>query len=92
VLRDDSDGQYLYGFTSRAAYYFTDWLQGGVGAEVDVLQRDLEDDDDTTSQRYWADVTTHITKKINVQAKVERVESDLWDYYNRGRIRLNIAF
>ncbi len=92
VLRDDSDGQDLYGFKARAAYYFTDWLQGGVGAEVDVLQRDLEDDDDTTSQRYWADVTTHITRKINVQAKVERVESDLWDHYNRGRIRLNIAF
>jgi hypothetical protein len=33
-----------------------------------------------------------ITKAINVQAKVERIESDLWDYYNRGRIRLNVLF
>lgn len=92
VLRDDTDGQDLYGFKARAAYAFTDRLQAGVGANVDVLERDLEDDDDTTSQRYWADVTTRLTKKINVQAKVERVESDLWDYYTRGRVRLNIAF
>ena len=58
-----------------------------------MLQRRLEDDsDDTTSARYWADVTGYITKKINVQAKIERVDSDLWDYYNRGRVRLNISF
>lgn len=93
VWRDDKDGQDLKGFKVRGAYLFNQYVQAGVGAEVDVLQRRLEDDsDDTTSARYWADVTGYITKKINVQAKIERVDSDLWDYYNRGRVRLNILF
>jgi len=53
---------------------------------------DDSDTDDTTSKRYWADMTVYFNKQINLQAKVERIESDLWDYYNRGRVRLNILF
>ena len=93
VFRDDEDGQDLKGFKARAAYLFNSYVQAGVGLEVDVLDRRIDDEDDeTTSSRYWADVTGYITKKVNVQAKFERVESDLWDYYNRGRVRLNILF
>ncbi len=51
-----------------------------------------EDDDETTNSRIWVDGTVTINRKINVQAKVERVESDLWDEYYRGRVRLNIRF
>ena len=62
VWRDDKDGQDLKGFKVRGAYLFNQYIQAGVGAEVDVLQRRLEDDsDDTTSARYWADVTGYIS-------------------------------
>lgn len=98
VYRDDSDGQDLRGFKARAAYLFNQYLLAGVGVEVDVLDRqinyfDLDStSDETTSKRFWADATVYITKAINVQAKVERIESDLWDYYHRGRVRLNVLF
>jgi hypothetical protein len=93
VWRDDSDGQDLRGFKARGAYLFNKYLQAGVGVEVDVLERRLEtESDDTTSSRYWLDTVAYLTKKINVMAKVERVESALWDDYYRGRVRLNILF
>jgi hypothetical protein len=92
VWRDDEDGQDLRGFKARAAYLFHRTLEGGVGLHVDVFERDLDDQDDTTAKRYWADVTAYLSRKVNVQAKVERVESDLWDHYNRGRVRLNVLF
>ncbi|PLX95420.1 MAG: hypothetical protein C0621_03635 [Desulfuromonas sp.] len=93
VFREDRDGQDLKGLKVHGAYLFTPQIQAGVGAEVNVLQRRLEDDsDETTSCRYWADVTGYITEALNVQAKIERVNSDLWDVYNRGRVRLNFLF
>ncbi|MHB8764100.1 MAG: hypothetical protein ACYDA8_07155 [Deferrisomatales bacterium] len=92
TFRDDQDGQDLRGFKVRGAYLFAGKFELGAGLHLDVLERDLEGDDDTTSKRYWADLTAYLTKQINVQAKLERVESDLWDHYNRGRLRLNILF
>jgi len=98
TVRRDDDGQNLHGFKAYGAYRFLSQLQAGVGVNVDVLEREIEffetdsDADETTSKRFWADVLWNITDKINLEAKVERVESDLWDYYNRGRIRLNILF
>jgi len=93
VYRDDEDGQDLKGFKVYGSYLITPMFQAGLGLHLDVLERRLDsDDDETTSKRYWADLTAYITKKVNVEAKVERVESDLYDYYNRGRVRLNILF
>lgn len=93
VYRDDDDGQDLRGFKARAAYLFHRSFEAGAGVHVDVLERDLYDEQDTTTaKRYWVDLTAYLTKSINLQAKVERVESDLWDHYNRGRIRLNVLF
>jgi hypothetical protein len=57
-----------------------------------VIERRLEDDDETTSSRVWVDGTAYVNRTVNVQAKVERIESDLWDEYYRGRVRLNILF
>ena len=88
----------MRGFKVYASYLFNRMLQAGAGANVDVLERqidfmdDISDDDETTAKRFWADATVFFNKKINLQGKVERVESDLWDYYNRGRVRLNILF
>ncbi len=93
TYRDDEEGQDLQGLKVRAAYLFGQSIEAGVGAHIDVLERRLDDDDDeTTSSRIWADGTLFLSKTINVQGKVERVESDLWDEYYRGRVRLNIYF
>jgi hypothetical protein len=93
TYRNDEDGQDLQGVKVRAAYLFGQKLEAGVGAHIDVLERRLEEDaDETTSSRIWADSTIHLSKTMNVQGKVERVESDLWDEYYRGRVRLNIYF
>jgi hypothetical protein len=92
TVRDDSDGQDLYGVKVRAAWLFNRYFETGIGAHVDVLERRLEEDDETTSSRVWVDGTAFVSKTVNVQAKVERIESDLWDEYYRGRVRLNILF
>jgi len=93
VFRDDKDGQDLKGLKFHTAYLMTKSLQLGVGAHVDVLERRLdENDDETTSQMLWVDGTYYLNKKTSFEAKIERIESDLWDNYYRGRARLNILF
>jgi hypothetical protein len=93
VYRNDEDGQDLQGVKAHVAYLIQKKLQLGVGANVDVLERRLdEDQDETTSGRYWVDASYAFTKRISLQAKAEMVESDLWDEYYRGRIRLNTSF
>lgn len=98
TLRRDDDGQDLKGVKIYGAYQFLSKLRAGVGANIDVLEREIDyfetdgNADDTTSQRFWTDVTWTITDKINLEGKYERVESDRLDYYNRGRVRLNILF
>jgi hypothetical protein len=94
VVREDGDGgQDMAGVKARCRYMINQMFHAGAGIEFDVLQRRLEDDkDDTTSSRYWLDLTASLTKTINIEAKVERSESDLWDEYYQGRVRLNIIF
>lgn len=91
--RDDPDGQDLAGFKLYGATTISKKFQAGAGVHVDVLERYLdEDEDETTSSRIWVDGTVTFNRKINLQAKVERIESDLWDDYYRGRVRLNVRF
>jgi len=99
IYRDDEDGQNLHGVKAYANYQFTEKFRAGAGATIDVLERDIayydSDDDDqseTTSTRLWVDGKYDLTKKVNLKAKYEYIESDLWDYYNRGTIRLNFTF
>ena len=95
VYRDDDEGQNLWGFKTRVAWLFTKKLQAGVGANVDVLDRriDVEDNiDETTSNLFWVYGTYFITDRINFQLKFERGSSDLWDEYYQGRARLNVSF
>lgn len=93
VWRDDGDGQDLKGFKIYGSYLLNQALQAGAGAHVDVLERRLDDtDDETSSSRLWVDLTAYLTKTVNVEAKAERIESDLWDEYYQGRIRLNVLF
>jgi hypothetical protein len=102
VYRDG--GQDLKGFKARVSYLLRNMLLLGAGTEIDVLDRQVKVSDadpatdldppteDTTSRRYWIDMTYFLSNQLNVQAKVERVESDFWDYYHRGRVRLNLFF
>ena len=98
TVRRDDDGQNMHGIKAYGSYRFFSPLQAGLGVSVDVLEREIDyfdtdvDSDETTQNRFWADVLWKVSDKINVEGKVERVESDLWDYYNRGRVRLNILF
>jgi hypothetical protein len=95
VYRNDDDGQDLKGFKARAAWMFTKKIHAGVGANVDVLDRriDLEaNEDETTSSLIWLYGTYYFTESVNLQLKLERAESDLWEEYYRGRARLNIRF
>ena len=93
VFRDDEDGQDLRGIKVHGSYLFRKVLRCGLGANVDVLERRLdENDDETTSTRYWLDLAYAFTRRVSLRVKAERVSSDLWDDYYRGRIRLNTSF
>lgn len=99
TVRDDKDGQGLYGIKAYSGYRFTSDFKAGLGAHVDVLEREIayfnsddSDQSETTSTRLWVDATYDFNDKINVDAKYEYIESDLWDYYNRGTVRLNVLF
>ncbi|WP_432821117.1 hypothetical protein [Trichloromonas sp.] len=98
IYRSDDGGQDLKGFKVRTAYKFTPMVEAGVGMNLDVLERQIDyfdsdsASDDTTSRRYWADVSLHLSKTMSVEGKVERVDSELWDYYNRGSLRFNVLF
>ena len=91
--RSAGDGQDLKGVKAYAAYMLDQKIKAGLGVHIDVLERRLEvDSDDTTSSRVWIDGTYYLSKRIDLQAKVERIESDLWNEYYQGRVRLNIGF
>jgi len=99
TYRDDEDGQGLYGFKAYANYQFCSKFRAGLGANIDVLERDIAyfntddaDQNETTSTRIWVDGRYDLSKKMNLTAKYEYIESDLWEYYNRGILRLNIKF
>jgi hypothetical protein len=95
VYRNDDDGQDLKGIKLRAAWMFNKKFQAGAGADIDVLDRRIDFDnneDETTSSLLWLYGTVFVTDRVNVQLKIERGESDLWDEYYRGRARLNISF
>lgn len=99
TLRNDGDGQDLHGVKVYADYLFIPSLRTGAGVHIDVLERDIAyfnsddgDQNETTSTRLWVDATYDISKKIALKGKYEYIESDLWDHYNRGTIRLNVHF
>ena len=95
VYRNDEDGHDLKGFKARAAWMFNKMIQAGIGANVDVLDRrvDLDnDEDETTSHLVWIDTTLFLNDRMNLQLKLERAESGLWDEYYRGRVRFNMSF
>jgi hypothetical protein len=98
VYRDDTDGQDLQGVKLYGSYRFNQYVQVGLGADIDVFERQLnyfdEDSspDETTSGRYWADATVYFTKALNLEGKVEYVDSEDYESYSRGRVRLNFLF
>lgn len=92
VVRLDDEGQNLYGAKGHISYRFMPDLTGGFGANIDVLQRRLEEENETTSSRIWIDGQYDFSRELQLQAKIERIESALWKEYYRGRIRLNYLF
>ncbi|ADH86935.1 conserved hypothetical protein [Desulfurivibrio alkaliphilus AHT 2] len=87
-------GQDMHGVRARLAWLFTPHVQGGIGTEMDVLQRRLDEfEDDTLSSRFWADLTARLTRDLDLQARLERAQSSgYWGYHNRATLRLNLTF
>lgn len=94
VWRHAGEGQDLTGARIRAAWLFSPALQGGIGAEIDVLERRLDEfEDDTYSTRFWTDLTARLRPNMDLQARLERSESSgYWGYQNRATLRLNTSF
>ncbi|PLX92125.1 MAG: hypothetical protein C0621_10255 [Desulfuromonas sp.] len=92
VYRDDDGGEELRGVKMHGSWKLNDMFRAGAGMHLDVLERRIEEDDETTSRRLWLDLVASINKTTSVEAKVERTDSELWDEYYRGRVRLNILF
>ncbi len=86
--------QDLHGVRARAAWLFSPRLQGGLGAEIDVLERRLDEfEDDTYSTRFWADLTCRLRANLDLAVRLERAESSgFWGYQNRATLRLNATF
>lgn len=92
TYRNDPDADSLRGIKVYGSYLFHRYCQTGVGMNVDVLERSLDDDDDTTSNRVWIDVTSYINKTFNLSVKIERSESVLYDEYFSGRVKFDVNF
>ncbi|PLX42701.1 MAG: hypothetical protein C0608_01160 [Deltaproteobacteria bacterium] len=92
TYRDDEDGQDLRGIKAKYQMAVNKYFKPGVGIHADVLERRLDDDDETTSTRMWAFVRSDVTDDIWLEAKVEHAESELYDEYNLARLRFNYRF
>jgi hypothetical protein len=92
TYRDDKDGQDLRGAKLRLAYEYSRYFQPGFGIHYDVLERRLEDNDRTTSNRIWIFAESDLNDVLTLEAKVERAHSALYDDDYSGRVRLSYRF
>lgn len=92
TLRDDEDGQDLKGVKLRYSYLFSKYFEPGFGITYDVLERRLEEEDETLSRRYWVFARSELTDSFSLEANFERADSALYDEYYLGRVRLNYRF
>ncbi len=68
-------------------------ITADVGVEFDVYTRlGDEEDSDTSAQRYWVEGSRPFGADLTLAGKLERVESVVYDYYNRGRLSLAYRF
>lgn len=68
-------------------------IDGDAGIEYDVYSRVGDgSDSDTTAKRYWVEARRPFSGGLTLAGRVERVESIVYDYYNRGRLSLAYRF
>lgn len=92
IYRAAPEGQDLSGLKIGIACWLNDYVKAGAGAHLDVLERRIEDTDDTTSNRLWIDVSVFPSETAAVHAKFELVDSALWERYTRASIRLDLRY
>lgn len=92
TLRKDKDGGDLKGVKLYGSYFLNKYADIGAGIHYDVVERALDEFDDSTSKRYWVTLTSYITNRIYTDIKLERVESAIYNYYNSAKFKLNIIF
>ncbi|GBE14050.1 MAG TPA: hypothetical protein ENH32_01295 [Proteobacteria bacterium] len=64
-----------------------------LGAEYNVYTRiETNNNDDTSAKRYWIRAGRDISKDLKLDVKLERIESIIYDYFNRGRVSLRYRF
>jgi hypothetical protein len=68
-------------------------IDGGVGVEYDVYSRvGDEKNSDTSARRYWVEGRRPFGGDLTLAGKFERIESAVYEYYNRGRLSLTYRF
>lgn len=102
VFRYHDEGQDLYGIRGEGSYRLNHRYRVGFGASIDVLERRLVvfDGEETsiegkyeeTTHRIWADATVFFTRNASLETRIVRIESDRWNEYYYGNIRLNYHF
>lgn len=64
-----------------------------LGAEYNVYTRiETNNNDDTSAKRYWVQAGRKISDDLKLDVKLERIESIVYDYFNRGRVSLRYRF
>ncbi len=92
-IRDDNEGQNMEGVKFYLGYLAQSYLNVGCGVHYNVFERRLTDEyDETTNARYWLDTSIYLTRKMNLQFKLERLENELYQDSFRGRLRFNVKF
>ncbi len=67
-------------------------ISADAGVEVDVYTRTGADDEDTSASRYWVEGRKGLASDVTLSGRLERIESVVYDYYNRGRLSLAYRF
>jgi len=68
-------------------------IDAEVGAEVNVYTRTGDPEGkDVSAKRYWVEARRDLGKDFTLAGKAERIESVVYDYYNRGRLSLTYRF
>ncbi len=103
LLRPEAVGGYLVG-VFRTGYEDLNGVKASVsapvlydirldvGAEYNVYDRVGDSDDDTTSERYWISGERGFGSDWSLKVKAERIQSEVYDYYHRGRLTLRYRF
>lgn len=92
TLREDDGGQSLKGMKFLFTYPVHRYFEPGVGINYDVLERRIEDTEDTTAKRYWVFARSEVSDTLSFDLTIENGKSVLTGNYTQGRLAANYRF